>query len=48
MTEEMKNQVTSKGIDPALIDRLTGFANQLKEANVTQETRNSELKTHHA
>ncbi len=37
MTEDLKKQIVEKGNAPALIDRIIGYADQLKEANVTQE-----------
>lgn len=38
MTEELKTQITAKGTNPTLIDRITGYAEQINQANVTQET----------
>ncbi len=38
MTDELKTQITEKGTNPALIERIVGYADQLKEANVSQET----------
>jgi hypothetical protein len=37
MTDELKNTMTEKGTNPALIDNITGYATQLQEANLTQE-----------
>jgi hypothetical protein len=37
MDEPMKTAITEKGTNPALIDRIMVYANQLSEANVTQE-----------
>lgn len=38
MNDTLRTQIVEKGTNPDLIDRITGYANQLKEANVTQET----------
>lgn len=38
MNENLKNQIVEKGTTLELIDRIIGYANQLKQANVTQET----------
>ena len=38
MTEELKTQMTAKGTSPALIDRILGYATQMSDANVTQES----------
>ncbi len=38
MNDNLKNDFVSKGINPELIDRIIGYANELKEANVSQET----------
>ena len=38
MNDNLKNDFVSKGINPELIDRIIGYATQLKEANVSQET----------
>ncbi len=38
MTEELKNTITAKGTSAELIDRITGYADQLKQANLNQET----------
>jgi len=37
MTNGLKNQLTEKGTNPALIDSIVASANSLKEANVEQE-----------
>jgi hypothetical protein len=37
MDEPLKTAITQKGTNVALIDRILGYANQLSEANVTQE-----------
>ena len=37
MTDDLKKQIVKKGTNPALINRIIGYADQLKEANVTQE-----------
>lgn len=38
MTDEVKTQITEKGTNPALIERIIGYASNLMEANVSQET----------
>ncbi|MBL4561925.1 MAG: hypothetical protein JKX79_13170, partial [Labilibaculum sp.] len=38
MTDQLKQQITEKGTNPVLIERIITYANQLNEANVTQET----------
>ena len=38
LTDELRTQITEKGTNPALIDRIVGYADQLKDANVSQET----------
>ncbi|MCW4001540.1 MAG: hypothetical protein NWE93_15020 [Candidatus Bathyarchaeota archaeon] len=38
MTGDLKTSIVNKGTNVALIDRIIGYADQLKEANVTQET----------
>ena len=38
MTDELRTQITEKGTNPALIDRIIEYADQLKDANVSQET----------
>jgi hypothetical protein len=38
MTDELKEEIVEKGISIALIDRITEYADQLKEAEVSQET----------
>lgn len=38
MNDNLKNQIVEKGTNVALIDRIIGYADQLKEANVTQES----------
>lgn len=38
MTDDLKTSIVDKGTNVALIDRIIGYADQLKEANVTQET----------
>lgn len=38
LTDELKTQITEKGTNPALIDRIIAYADQLKEANVSQES----------
>lgn len=38
MSESLKKQITSKGTNPALIERIIFYADQLKEANVSQES----------
>jgi len=37
MNDSMKNAITEKGTDPALIERIIGYGNTLKLANVSQE-----------
>ncbi len=38
LTETLKTQITSKGTNPALIDRIVEYADRLKSAEVSQET----------
>jgi hypothetical protein len=45
MTDELKGQMVAKGTNPALIDRIIGYANDLRDANVTQETLKETSKT---
>jgi len=45
MTDQLKNEIVSKGTNPELIDRIIGYANQLKLANVSQETLKETTKT---
>jgi hypothetical protein len=44
MTPELSAELTAKGMNPVLIDKLTGYAITLKNANVTQETFKSTTK----
>lgn len=37
MTNELKQEITSKGMNPALIDGIINYTNQLKDAEVNQE-----------
>ena len=38
MTEELKTQIVAKGTNPALIEKIIAYADQLKEADATQES----------
>ncbi len=38
MTEALRQEITAKGINGALIDRIIGYADTFKQANVTQES----------
>jgi hypothetical protein len=38
MTEGLKLEITSKGMNPALIDKIIDYAATIKQANVAQET----------
>lgn len=38
MTNKLKDDIVAKGTNPALIDRIIGYATQLSEANLTQES----------
>ena len=38
LSDELKTQITEKGTNPALMDRIVAYADQLKEANVSQES----------
>lgn len=38
MTEELKTEMTTKGTNPILIERIVGYATQLSDANVNQES----------
>lgn len=37
MTDEQKTTITEKGANPVLIDMIIGYADQLQQANLTQE-----------
>ncbi len=45
ISEGLKKQIVEKGTNIALIDRIIGYAYQLKEANITQETLKETCKT---
>ncbi len=38
MTDELKTRITGKGTNPVLIETIIGYADQLKEANINQES----------
>ena len=38
MTNPLKNSITQRGTNPALIDNIIGYANQLEQANLSQES----------
>lgn len=38
MTETLRQEITAKGINIALLDNIIGYADTFKQANVTQET----------
>ncbi|MEN8117843.1 MAG: hypothetical protein ABFS16_12730 [Bacteroidota bacterium] len=38
MTAKLKDDIAAKGTNPALIDRITGYATQLSDADTTQES----------
>jgi hypothetical protein len=38
MTDALKQEITSKGMNPVLIDNIIGYADTVKTANVTQES----------
>ncbi len=38
LSDELKTQITEKGTNPALIDRNVAYTEQLKDANVSQES----------
>ena len=38
MTDALKREITSRGMNPDLIDNISGYAGAVKEANVTQES----------
>jgi len=38
MSDNLKKQIVAKGTNPALIERIISYADQLKEANVSQES----------
>ncbi|MCY1722824.1 hypothetical protein OU798_20925 [Prolixibacteraceae bacterium Z1-6] len=44
MTNQLKDDIVAKGTNPALIDSIIGYATQLSEANLTQETLKSTTK----
>lgn len=37
LPDSLKNEITSKGMDVSLIDRISGYADEFNRANVTQE-----------
>ena len=39
MTEELKTEIVAKGTNPQLIDSIIGYADQMSQANVSQETK---------
>jgi len=45
MSDGLKNEITEKGTDPSLIDRIIGYGNTLKLANVSQEALKESTKT---
>lgn len=44
MTNQLKTKVTQKGANPALIDSIIGYATQLQQANLGQESLKSSTK----
>lgn len=38
LTDSLRDEILAKGISPVIIDRLIGYTDTLKQANVTQET----------
>lgn len=38
LTDSMRSEIISKGLSSELLDRIIGYAGQLKDANVSQET----------
>ena len=44
MKEKLKSDIVSKGTNPELIDRIVNYAEQLKQANVSQETQKETTK----
>jgi len=44
MKESLKNDIVEKGTNPELIDRIISYAGQLKQANVSQETKKETTK----
>lgn len=38
MTPKLKTEITQKGTNPALIDNIVGYATQLQQANLSQES----------
>lgn len=45
MTEQLKADIVAKGTNPALIDSIIGYATQLSEANIAQESMKAASKT---
>lgn len=45
MTEKLKADIVAKGTNPLLIDTITGYATQLNEANLAQETQKASTKS---
>jgi hypothetical protein len=44
MTDQLKSEITGKGANPVLIENLIGYASQLQEANINQESLKSTTK----
>lgn len=38
LTPDIKKEITAKGTDPAILDAITGYADDLKNTNINQET----------
>jgi hypothetical protein len=38
ITQALRNEITAKGLSPALIDKITGYASTFTDANVAQES----------
>ena len=38
LTPKLKREIESKGINPILLDKVVGYANKVKKANISQET----------
>lgn len=45
LTDTVKTKIIEKGTNPALIDRIIAYADQMKQANVSQETLKETTKT---
>ena len=45
LTNELRNEITEKGTDNEILDHISSYADQLSQANITQETLKGSSKT---